>query len=254
MIDRNRDFEGQSGIITGAASGIGAAAAVILAGRGAAVMLADTNAALLKKTVMSISATSARALAKPTDVSKEDQVNSLVENALDTFGRIDFLVNSAAILARTSFVDLNAGEWDRHMDVNLRGSYLTCRAVTPQMIKQGKGAIVNVSSGAGRSASITGGAHYTASKAGLIGLGRHLALELGPKGIRVNIVCPGVTLTPMAMEHIDPQRQTRIASRTPLRRLAEPSEPAHAVAFLLSEEAGFITGACLDVNGGRQMH
>lgn len=113
---------------------------------------------------------------------------------------------------------------------------------------------MNVSSGAGRSASITGGAHYTVSKAGLIGLGRHLAKELGPKGIRVNIVCPGVTLTPMALDHIDEDRQARIASRIPLGRLATPDEPAAAIAFLLSDEAGFITGACLDVNGGRQMY
>ena len=254
MTDRNRDFEGKTGIITGAASGIGAAASEVLVARGATVAMADNNGEMLEKKAGAISADSERVLAVRTDVSQEDQVNALVKRTLDAYGRIDFLVNSAAILACTSFIDLNPEEWDYHMNINLRGSYLTCKAVVPYMVTQGKGAIVNVSSGAGRSASITGGAHYTVSKAGLIGLGRHLAMELGPKGIRVNIVCPGVTLTPMAEEYIDPDRQARIASRVPLRRLAEPMEPAHAIAFLLSEEASFITGACLDVNGGRQMY
>ena len=254
MTDRNRDFEGKTGIITGAASGIGAAASEVLVARGATVAMADNNGEMLEKKAGAISADSERVLAVRTDVSQEDQVNALVKRTLDAYGRIDFLVNSAAILACTSFIDLNPEEWDYHMNINLRGSYLTCKAVVPYMVTQGKGAIVNVSSGAGRSASITGGAHYTVSKAGLIGLGRHLAMELGPKGIRVNIVCPGVTLTPMAEGYIDPDRQARIASRVPLRRLAEPMEPAHAIAFLLSEEASFITGACLDVNGGRQMY
>ena len=254
MTDRNRDFEGKTGIITGAASGIGAAASEVLVARGATVAMADNNGEMLEKKAGAISADSEQVLAVRTDVSQEDQVNALVKRTLDAYGRIDFLVNSAAILACTSFIDLNPEEWDYHMNINLRGSYLTCKAVVPHMVTQGKGAIVNVSSGAGRSASITGGAHYTVSKAGLIGLGRHLAMELGPKGIRVNIVCPGVTLTPMAEEYIDPDRQARIASRVPLGRLAEPMEPAHAIAFLLSEEAGFITGACLDVNGGRQMY
>ena len=254
MADRNRDFERKAGIITGAASGIGAATAKVLAARGAQVVMADVNDEMLQEKAAAISKTGGSALAVQTDVSQKDQVNALVESTLNAYDKVDFLVNSAAILARTPFMDLNPEEWDHHMNVNLRGSYLTCKAVAPHMVLQGKGAIVNVSSGAGRSASITGGAHYTVSKAGLIGLGRHLAMELGPKGIRVNIVCPGVTLTPMADEYIDPERQARIALRVPLRRLAEPMEPALAIAFLLSDEASFITGACLDVNGGRQMY
>jgi len=254
IADRNRDFEGKAGIITGAASGIGAATAEVLSARGARVVMADVNDGMLRETAAAISGTGGGPLAVQTDVSRENEVAALVERTLDAYGSVDFLVNSAAILARTAFMDLKPEEWDQHMNINLRGSYLTCKAVTPQMVSQGKGAIVNVSSGAGRSASITGGAHYTVSKAGLIGLGRHLAKELGPNGIRVNIVCPGVTLTPMADQFIDPQRQARIASRVPLGRLAVPMEPALAIAFLLSDEAGFITGACLDVNGGRQMY
>jgi len=253
-MDRNRDFEGRIGIVTGAASGIGAATATILARRGAHVVVADVNASMLNQVAEAISRSGGKVSAVATDVSREDQVRTLVSKTLDVSGGIDFLVNSAAILARTAFVELKPEEWDFHMNINLRGAYLTCSAVVPHMIRQGRGAIVNVSSGAGRSASITGGAHYTVSKAGLIGLGRHLAKELGPRGIRVNIVCPGVTLTPMALDHIDEDRQARIASRIPLGRLAKPEEPAAAIAFLLSDEAGFITGACLDVNGGRQMY
>ena len=253
-MDRNRDFEGRIGIVTGAASGIGAATATILARRGAHVVVADVNESMLNQVAEAISHSGGKVSAVATDVSREDQVRTLVSKTLDVSEGIDFLVNSAAILARTAFVDLEPKEWDFHMNINLRGAYLTCSAVVPHMIRQGRGAIVNVSSGAGRSASITGGAHYTVSKAGLIGLGRHLAKELGSRGIRVNIVCPGVTLTPMALDHIDEDRQARIASRIPLGRLAKPEEPAAAIAFLLSDEAGFITGACLDVNGGRQMY
>jgi 3-oxoacyl-[acyl-carrier protein] reductase len=254
MMDRNRDFEGKAGIITGAASGIGAAAAEVLAARGAQVIMADINEEMLKEKSIAISESGGQVMGVQTDVSRENQVDALVDSTLDAYGKIDFLVNSAAILARTSFMDLAPKEWDHHMNINLRGSYLTCNKISPHMASQGKGAIVNVSSGAGRSASITGGAHYTVSKAGLIGLGRHLAKELGPKGIRVNIVCPGVTLTPMADEFIDSERQARIASRVPLGRLAEPIEPAFAIAFLLSDEASYINGVCLDVNGGRQMY
>ena len=253
-MDRNRDFEGRCGIVTGAASGIGAATATILARRGAHVVLADINESMLEQAAEEIAQHGGKVSAVATDVSREAQVRALVSKTLDISGDIDFLVNSAAILARTAFVDLKPEEWDFHMNVNLRGAYMTCSAVVPHMIRQGRGAIVNVSSGAGRSASITGGAHYTVSKAGLIGLGRHLAQELGAKGLRVNIVCPGVTLTPMALDHIDVDRQARIASRIPLGRLAKPEEPAVAIAFLLSDEASFITGACLDVNGGRQMY
>lgn len=253
-MDRNRDFEGRIGIVTGGASGIGAATAIILARRGAHVVVADVNASMLNKVAETISHNGGNVTAVATDVSRQDQVRDLVSKTLDVSGGIDFMVNSAAILARTRFVDLKPEEWDLHMNVNLRGAYLTCSAVVPHMIRQKRGAIVNVSSGAGRSASITGGAHYSVSKAGLISLGRHLAKELGPEGIRVNIVCPGVTLTPMALNHMDKDRQARIASRTPLGRLAKPEEPADAIAFMLSDEAGFITGACLDVNGGRQMY
>jgi len=253
-MDRNRDFEGRVGIVTGAASGIGAATATILARRGAHVVVTAVNASMLNQVAEAISHSGGKVSAVATDVSREDQVRTLVSRTLDVSDGIDFLVNSAAILARTAFVDLKPEEWDFHMNINLRGAYLTCSAVVPHMIRQGRGAIVNVSSGAGRSASITGGAHYSVSKAGLISLGRHLAKELGGEGIRVNIVCPGVTLTPMALKYIDNDRQARIASRVPLGRLAKPEEPAAAIAFLLSDEAGYITGACLDVNGGRQMY
>lgn len=139
-MDRNRDFKGRIGIVTGAASGIGAATATVLARRGAHVIVADINASMLNKVAEAISHGGGKVSAVATDVSREDQVRTLVSKTLDVSEGIDFLVNSAAILARTAFVDLKPEEWDFHMNINLRGAYLTCGAVVPHMIRHRGGA------------------------------------------------------------------------------------------------------------------
>ena len=188
-----------------------------------------------------------------TDVSSEVDVDRMARVTLEAFGRIDFLVASAGIVRRTGFPDLVPSEWDLVMAVNLRGPYLCCRAVIPAMIQQGGGVIVNVASLAGRSTSVLGGAHYTASKHGVIGLSRHIARELGPYSIRVNAFCPGGTLTPMVEQNSSPEEREANAARWPLRRWASPEEQARVIAFLLSDDSGFITGACIDSNGGALM-
>ena len=172
---------------------------------------------------------------------------------LGKFKKIDFLVTSAGIFKATSFTKLEPTEWDFMMAVNLRGPYLCCRAVVPAMIKQGKGNIVNIASVAGRSASAWGGAHYTASKHGVVGLSRNLARELGPYGIRGNAFCPGGTITPMVLNATTQEAREETTTRIPLRRWGMPEEQARVIAFLLSDDSSYINGAAIDSNGGTLM-
>ncbi len=249
-----QDFTGKFGIVTGAASGIGRAAALHLARLGAGLSLIDVDKTLLKTLAAEIEGLGApKPLVEKTDVSSEAEVKSSVENTLTAFGRIDFLVTSAGILRRTKFADMPIAEWDLMMGVNLRGTFLCCHAVVPAMLKQGGGVIVNVASLAGRTASVLGGAHYTAAKHGVVGLTRHIARELGPSHIRVNAFCPGATLTPLVQRATPQEELDRIASGMPIRRWSKPEEQARVIAFLLSDDSCFMTGACIDSNGGAVM-
>lgn len=253
-MDRNRDFDGRFGIVIGSASGIGRATAELLTKRGAGLALVDIQGPANEEVAQKINHSGGNAFTVVADITQTDVVNDMVERTLKTFGRIDALVIAASLLRATRYVDLTVAEWDLLLNTNLRATHLVCQAVARPMMDQKMGAIVIVSSGAGRSASITGGANYTVSKAGQIGLGRHLAQELGPHGIRTNVVCPGVTRTPMAEAYISTERFERLASRNPLRRVSAPEEQAAGIAFLLSDEASYINGVCLDINGGSQVH
>jgi NAD(P)-dependent dehydrogenase (short-subunit alcohol dehydrogenase family) len=247
-------FEGRNGIVTGAASGIGRATALLLSSLGARLTVADISEKQLHKVAHEAETTSKnKTLAITTNVGIEDEVNNLVRISLDSFGSIDFVVNCAGILKRTKFLDLDPEEWDNVMGVNLRGTYLCCRSVIPIMINQGGGTIVNVASLAGRTISGLGGVHYCASKHGVVGLSRHLAYEMGPYNIRVNAFCPGGTLTPMTLNNMNPSEQEQVCQKTPLRRWATPEEQAKVIAFLLSDESSYITGAAIDSNGGSLM-
>ena len=144
-------------------------------------------------------------------------------------------------------------EWDLMLKVNLRGPLLYCRHTVPHMIRQGKGVIVNVASLAGRSSSILGGAHYTSAKHALIGLSRHMARELSPKGLRVNAFCPGATLTSMITNSTSSEEIEAVAATIPRKRFATPEEQAAVIGFLVSDAAVNITGACIDSNGGSLM-
>jgi 3-oxoacyl-[acyl-carrier protein] reductase len=215
--------------------------------------MADINLDKIREEEEKVKKMGGQALAILADVAKEGDVARLIQATLSSFGSIDFLVNCAGILRPTPVLDLEPAEWDEVLSVNLRGPYLCCRAVLSHMVAQKRGVIVNVSSQAGRSTSRLGGIHYTASKAGLIGLTRQLALEMGPHGIRVNALCPGGTLTPMVTSLLTPESMAERSAKIPLRRYSTPEEQAMVIAFLLSNESSFITGASIDSNGGIYM-
>ena len=247
------DFKGKFGIITGAANGIGRASALELYQRGAGLLLADIETEPLVSVADEISSGGGRVIYLKTDVSREDQVKAMVDLAMQEFERIDFLVTSAGDLQQKGILEISLEEWDRVLGVNLRGLFMCCHQVAPIMAKQKSGAIVNVASLAGRSTSVLGGPAYTSSKAGVIGLTRHIARELAPLGVRANAFCPGATKTRMVTEANFPGGWEAIAGVTPLRRISEPSEQAKAVAFLAGDDSCYMTGACLDSNGGALM-
>ncbi len=248
------DLTGRCGIVTGASSGIGRAAALQLAEMGAAVALVDLNGPGLDETARQIEKKGfPRPLIHQADAADEGAVNRLVEETLIRLKKIDFLINGAGILRRTQFSDLEASEWDLLMGINLRGPFLFCKAVSGHMIERGTGVIINIASLAGRSCSLLGGAHYTTAKHGLIGLSRHLARELTPKGVRVNAFCPGATLTPMIQNTTSREELDRVAASIPRRKIASVEEQARVIGFLVSDASINITGACIDSNGGSLM-
>ena len=194
-----------------------------------------------------------RALAVPGDVAADGVPEDIVHRTLDRFGRIDILVNNAAMARSTRFGDLSSQEWRETVEVNLTAPFLLTKAVLPAMKEQHYGRIINISSTAGRMVSTLGGAHYTASKAGLLGLTRAAAKELGKFGITVNAICPGMIDTELTREHADDDLLERLAAGYPVPRLGTSLEVADLICFAASEAAGYITGASFDINGGDLM-
>ncbi len=253
-MSRTDILEGRFGIVTGAASGIGYATAIQLAKGGAQIAAVDIDNNGLDILAAAFDQENLpRPLIFPSDATKEQTAKRVIDEAFTTFGTIDFLVNSTGILRRTPFLDITLDEWDMMINVNLRGPLLFCKRVARIMADQKKGVIVNVASLAGRSSSILGGAHYTAAKHALIGLSRHMARELSPLGIRINAFCPGATLTPMTTEATTDEEVQTIANAIPRRKWASAEEQAAVIAFLVSDAAINITGACIDSNGGALM-
>ena len=244
------DFVGRVAIVTGAWRGLGRATAERLHERGASVAVNvrdQTRAETLAKEIGD------RAFAVPGDVAAEGIPDDIVRRTLERFGRIDILVNNAALPLSTRLPDLAADEWRRAIEVNLTAPFLMTKAVLPAMRSQGYGRIINISSSAGRMVSTLGGAHYTASKAGLLGLTRAAAKELGKFGITVNAVCPGMIDTELTHEHAANELLERLAANYPVPRLGTALEVADLICFAASEAAGYITGASLDINGGDLM-
>jgi NAD(P)-dependent dehydrogenase (short-subunit alcohol dehydrogenase family) len=247
------DLSGKVAIVTGAGGGMGLAIARRLASGGARVIANDISLDSAEKTVDDLAKAGHEAVAVAGDVSAIGDVRRMVENTLERFGTIHVLVNNAGVLRPTRVIDIEEDEWDLIIRVNLKGTYLCSRAVLPAMQEQGFGRIVNMSSTAGRSTSTVGGAHYTASKAAVLGFTRHLAREVARDGITVNAVCPGLFDTEMVRATIGQEQMSAYAERFPVNRIGEPREVADVVAFLASDRTSYMTGASLDINGGALM-
>ncbi|HEV8216778.1 MAG TPA: SDR family NAD(P)-dependent oxidoreductase, partial [Gemmatimonadaceae bacterium] len=194
-----------------------------------------------------------RAYGVGVDIAADGASELIAQRTIDRFGRVDILVNNAALALTTRFPELTAEEWRAALEVNLTVPFLLTKAVLPAMKAQHYGRIVNVSSSAGRTVSTLGGAHYTASKAGLLGLTRAAAKELGKFGITVNAVCPGMIDTELTRESASTETLERLAASYPVPRLGTAVEVADLICFVASEEAGYITGTSLDITGGDLM-
>lgn len=244
------DFAGRVAIVTGAWRGLGRAVAERLHERGASVAV---NVRDRKRAETLVKEIGERAFAAPGDVAANGVPDEIARCTLERFGRIDILINNAALPLSTRFPDLTADEWRNALEVNLTAPFLMTKAVLPAMRAQNYGRIINVSSSAGRMVGPLGGAHYTASKAGLLGLTRAAAKELGKFGITVNAVCPGMIDTELTREHASDELLERLAANYPVPRLGTAVEVADLICFAASEAAGYITGTSLDINGGDLM-
>ncbi len=244
-------FKGKKAIVTGSARGIGRAIALQLAQEGADVAINSRHLEDCKKIVKEIEALGRKAIAVECDVSKYRNVNKMVEKAVKAFGRIDVLVNNAGIVHFDPVTKMTEKEWNAILDVNLRGNFLCSQAVVKHMIaKKIRGNIVNIASIAGK-VGFPQLAHYCASKGAIIELTKEMAIELAPNGIRVNAVAPGVIETDMTKDLLaDPASAKRFVSAIPLGRPGKPEEIAKAVAFLASDDASYVTGHTLVVDGG----
>ena len=243
----------KTALITGGGQGMGLAVAVKLASLGANVAINDVDADRANRAADQIDATGERSIAVPADITSRNQVSQMIDAVIDRWSGLHILINNAGILYSTSVAEIQEDEWDRVIEVNLKGTFLCAQAALPPMKKAGWGRIVNFSSTAGKNVSTLGGAHYTASKAGVLGFTRHLAKEVAAEGITVNAVCPGLIDTEMVRATIDDARTKAYAASFPIPRLGRPEEVADLVAFLASDQASYITGAALDINGGDLM-
>jgi len=237
-------------IVTGAARGLGRAVAARLYARGAFVAVNVRGEERANQAAREIGED---VLALPGDLTAAGTPETIAKRTLDRFGRIDILINNAALPLTTRFERITPDEWRRAFEVNLTAPFLLMQAVLPEMKQQQYGRIVNVSSTAGRMVSTLGGAHYTASKTGLLGLTRAAAKELGKYGVTVNAVCPGMVDTELTRESASSDRLEQLAKSFPVPRLGTALEVADLICFAASEQAGYITGASLDINGGDLM-
>jgi NAD(P)-dependent dehydrogenase (short-subunit alcohol dehydrogenase family) len=248
--DTSRDFAGRVALVTGAARGLGRAAAIRLRERGASVAVNVRGEQRAEQVAREIGED---VLALPGDIAVAGIPAAIVNQTLDRFGRIDILINNAALPLTTRFEQISVEEWRQALEVNLTAPFLLIQAAVPAMKRQHYGRIVNISSTGGRMVSTLGGAHYTASKTGLLGLTRAAAKELGRYGITVNAVCPGMIDTELTRESAAPDVLRTLAQGYPIPRLGTALEVADVICFAASEQAGYMTGASLDINGGDLM-
>jgi NAD(P)-dependent dehydrogenase (short-subunit alcohol dehydrogenase family) len=245
------DFEGKVAVVTGAGKGVGVGIATWLADAGADVVVTSRTLADLEKVVKEIEATGRKALAIPGDISRAADVKRIFAGAISHFGKIDILVNNAAIFPSYNFLEITEQQWDQVQDINVKGTFLCAQAAARQMVKQGKGGkIVNIASIEGEFPLTAGRTHYHASKGAVINFTRGLAKELAEYKINVNSVAPGMTDTPGLEAAMGGVKPDAITGRIPLGRLGTPDDVAKAVLFMASDAAEYITGALLFVDGG----
>ena len=244
-------LENKRAIVTGAASGIGKAIALAFAAEGADVAILDINKEWAEKVVETIRGQGRRACFVPCDVGIADQVRSAFDQAVQFLGQLDIMVNNAGITKDTLLVRMSDDDWDAVLRVNLNGTFLFSRAVAKHMMKQRSGAIVNIASISGIIGT-AGQANYAASKAGVIALTKSTANELAARGVRANAIAPGFISSKMT-DALSEDVRKQYLSRIPLGRFGTVDDIAHAVVFLASEQASYLTGQTLNVNGGMVM-
>jgi len=248
-------LDGRVALVTGAASGIGAATARVFAEAGADVVCGwyPPDPHDVEPTRAAVEAAGRRCIVAEVDVSDTASVDALVEGAVEELGRVDVVLANAAIAREVPSAELDDERWSRLLDVDLSGVFRCFRAAMPHMIEAGWGRLLATSSIAGAYQGWDSHAHYTTAKAGLVGLVRTLAVELGPHGITANAIAPGVIETPQSLDPVNslgPDGVRDFAARVPVRRNGQPEDIAHTFLFLASEEAGFLTGQVLLVDGG----
>jgi 3-oxoacyl-[acyl-carrier protein] reductase len=243
-------YAGRTALVTGAARGIGRATAQRLAAEGAQIVLWDRDEEALERARAELSETGARVRARRVDVADAHHVMEAMEASSDDFGRLDLVVHAAGVMSTADIEACAPEEWERVLAVNLTGTFAVCRAGIPALRRQGRGAIVLVSSGASKSPCTISGVAYVATKAGILGMVRQLAYRLGPQGIRVNAVAPGFIDTDMPRLSFPREVIERSVSAIPARRMGTAEEVAEAICYLGSDAAAYVNGETLDVNGG----
>lgn len=251
-------FEGKVALVTGGGAGIGQATALRFAGEGANVVVADKQESSARAVAERISDIGRLALPLAVDVGDQAASQSMIAEALANFGRLDVVFANAGVIHANTVQDMRVDEWDEVIRVNLRGIFLTCKHAIPALVKSGGGAIVTMGSSMAGWDTLGTGAAYMASKEGVTGLTKSLALQLAGHGIRVNSVCPGVIKThlgetPKTSQEEHEAKYRRFAERIPLRRVGLPEDVADVVAFLASDEARHVTGAMLLIDGGQTL-
>lgn len=247
-----KNLAGKYAIVTGAGKGLGAAIAKrFLEEEAAGVAMLDMNYELVQKTALELDPTGERAIAFSCNITDKEQVNSVVDQIVARFGRIDILVNNAGITKDRMMHKMADEDWFAVINVNLNGTYYMCRKVTPMMRDQASGSIINISSTAAY--GNPGQTNYSATKAGLQGFTRSLAIEMGRKGVRANCIAPGFIETDMQMAVPADILKASIENKVPMHRLGKPEELAAAVAFLAGDDASWITGQTIFVSGGYRM-